>query len=73
MAERRRSFIPFTKAFAKGSFRMETSGLDFRTTQKIEQAYFNTLDPYSKNKRKSMETKEIVVSDLISESSEELL
>jgi hypothetical protein len=52
---------------------METSGLDFRTTQKIEQAYFNTLDPYSKNKRKSMETKEIVVSDLISESSEELL
>ena len=47
--------------------------MDFRTTQKIEQAYFNTLDLYSKNKRKSNEIKEIVVTDLISESSEELL
>lgn len=46
--EFRRNTLDNTRVLATGSFRKETQGLDFKTTQKIETAYFNTLNPYGK-------------------------
>jgi len=63
---------------ATGSFRDQTKGLDYYTTQKIEQAFFNTLDPIKNKvpesgKRKEsllnasvLKDKKIVLEDLIS-------
>ena len=62
-----------------GSFRQQTANLDFHTNQKIETAFFNTLNPYKSGgvvgerseQYKRYVNKELDLIDLVSQSSTE--